>query len=127
MVVRFTNQRQEILDYINSKPHHPTVDEVYTAVKIKLPRISKATVYQNLKVLAEKGYIKEVNIKGASRFEPILDEHHHIICRECGKIIDYESKALTEYSMTLAKNMKDMDIEFTNTNFYGKCKKCKKR
>lgn len=125
MKIKFTNQRIEILDFLKNNTTHPTVEQVYEAVKKKLTRISKATVYQNLKFLAEKGFIQEVNIKGVSRFEPNLNSHHHIICRKCGTILDFESKELTEYSLHIGKKLKDIDIDATNTNFYGICRHCK--
>jgi Fur family transcriptional regulator, ferric uptake regulator len=124
--IKYTNQRIEILNYLKDNYSHPTVEQVYDAVKKKLTRISKATVYQNLKFLAEKGLIQEVNIKGISRFEPNVKPHHHIICKDCGKIIDFNSPELTEYSLKIAKNLKEMKIESANTNFYGICKKCGK-
>ncbi len=126
MKIKFTNQRIEILDFLKNNTTHPTVEQVYDAVKKKLTRISKATVYQNLKFLAEKGFIQEVNIKGVSRFEPNLKSHHHMICRQCGKIIDFESRELTEYSLQIGKKLKDIEIDATNTNFYGICSTCKK-
>jgi Fur family ferric uptake transcriptional regulator len=125
--IKYTNQRVEILNYVKNNTTHPTVDEVYEGVKRKLTRISKATVYQNLKLLSEKGIIHEVNVKGVSRFEPNIDPHHHIICKKCGKIIDFESKELTNYSLNIGKKLKDFDIDNTNTNFYGICKKCKSK
>jgi Fur family ferric uptake transcriptional regulator len=125
--IKYTNQRIEILEFLKDNTTHPTVEEVYDAVKKKLSRISKATVYQNLKFLTEKGLIQEVNIKGVSRFEPNLTPHHHIICRKCGKIIDFESQELTDYSLHIGKKLKEIDIDATNTNFYGICKKCKSK
>jgi Fur family ferric uptake transcriptional regulator len=122
--IKYTNQRIEILDFLKKNTTHPTVEEVYKAVKKKLSRISKATVYQNLKFLTEKGIIQEVNIKGVSRFEPNLNPHHHIICRKCGKILDFESYELTAYSLQIGKKLKEIEIDATNTNFYGTCKKC---
>ncbi|MBN1861339.1 MAG: transcriptional repressor [Candidatus Thermoplasmatota archaeon] len=122
--IKFTNQRIEILDFLKNNTNHPTVEEVYEAVKKKLSRISKATVYQNLKFLTEKGMIQEVNIKGVSRFEPNITSHHHLICRKCGKIIDFKSQELTEYSLNIGKKLKEIDIDATHTNFYGICKKC---
>jgi Fe2+ or Zn2+ uptake regulation protein len=97
---------------------------VYEGVRKKLTRISKATVYNNLRFLAEKGLIKEVNIKGVSRFEANLVPHHHIICIECGKISDYESEELTDYSLKIASDIEDFEVETTDTNFYGFCKEC---
>lgn len=123
--IKYTNQRIEILNFLKNNTAHPTVDDVYEVVKKKLTRISKATVYQNLKFLTEKGLIQEVNIKGVSRYEPNLDPHHHMICRKCGKIIDFESKILTDYLQKIGKKLKEIKVEFINTNFYGICKKCK--
>ena len=122
--MKYTNQRVEILNYLKDNFSHPTVEQVFEAVKNKLTRISKATVYQNLKFLAEKGLVQEVNIKGVSRFEPNLEPHHHIICKNCSKITDFESKELTEYSLKIAKKLRDMRVESTNTNFFGICEKC---
>jgi len=123
--MRLTNQRLAIMEYLEGNFSHPSVEDIYENVKRKLPRISKATVYQNLNLLTKEGRIRELDIKGVSRYEPSIDSHHHIICRNCGKIIDFESLELTEYSMKLAKRIKQMNIDSTNTNFYGLCKKCK--
>ncbi|MBD3252556.1 transcriptional repressor [Candidatus Pacearchaeota archaeon] len=123
--IKYTNQRVEILDFLKHKTNHPTVEGIYKGVKKKLPRISKATVYQNLKFLSENGFIKEVNIKGISRFEPNLKPHHHIICKKCGKIIDFESKQLTNFSLEHIKKIKGFNIDGVETNFYGVCKNCK--
>jgi len=124
--ITYTNQRIEILNFLKDNYNHPTVEEVFEAVKKKLTRISKATIYQNLKFLSEKGIIQEVNIKGVSRFEPNLEPHHHIICKNCSKIIDFKSTELTEYSLKIAKKLKEMKIESANTNFYGVCEDCSK-
>ena len=125
--IKYTNQRIEILNFLKDNFTHPTVEQVYRAVKRKLTRISKATVYQNLKFLSENGLVREVNIKGISRFEPNLEQHHHIICKNCGTISDFESKELTDHSLKIAKKLKQMNIESTSTNFYGICKKCKSK
>lgn len=122
--IKYTNQRVEILEFLKDNTSHPTVEAIYDGVKKKLTRISKATVYQNLKFLADKGLIQEVNIKGISRFEPNVEPHHHFICRKCGQIIDFESKELTDYSLKIAKKLKDVSITATDTRFYGICKKC---
>ncbi len=120
-----TNQRSIILDYIKDNHTHPTVDEMFNHVKRKLPRISKKTVYSNLKFLVENDLISEVNVKGVLRYEPKIDPHHHLFCKSCGKIIDFESDKLLDYSMGLAKGIKDFHVYSTETNFYGICKRCK--
>jgi len=122
--IKYTNQRIEILNFLKDFDGHPTVDEVYEGVKVKLTRISKATVYKNLRFLTDKGLIREVNSKGVSRFEGNLVPHHHIICVECGDITDYESEELTDYSLKVAEDIENFKVEATDTNFYGFCGKC---
>ena len=122
--IKYTNQRVEILDFLKKFDGHPTVEDVYEGVRKKLTRISKATVYKNLRFLSEKGLVKEVNIKGVSRFEANLVPHHHIICIGCGKISDYESEELTEHSLKIAGEIENFQVETTETNFYGVCKGC---
>ncbi|MDW7732401.1 MAG: transcriptional repressor [Methanolobus sp.] len=122
--IKYTNQRVEILDFLKEFDGHPTVEDVYEGVRKKLTRISKATVYKNLRFLAEKGLVKEVNIKGVSRFEANLVPHHHIICIGCGRISDYESEELTEFSLKIGREIEDFVVENTDTNFYGICKDC---
>ena len=68
-----------------------------------------------------------MNIKGVLRFEPNLGPHHHIICRNCGKIIDFDSPELVEYSLKLAKKLKEYDIDTATTTFFGICKICKQQ
>lgn len=124
--IKYTNQRIEILNFLKGNYSHPTAEEVFEAVRKKLTRISKATVYQNLKFLSDNGIIQEVNVKGVSRFEPNTSPHHHIICRGCGRILDFDSSELTEYSLRIAKKFKEMKIQSSSTNFYGLCRECDK-
>ncbi|AGB49930.1 Fe2+/Zn2+ uptake regulation protein [Methanomethylovorans hollandica DSM 15978] len=123
--MKYTNQRVEIIAFLREHRGHPTVDEVYEGVREKLTRISKATVYKNLKFLSERGLLEEVNVKGVTRFEANFVPHHHLICRDCGKIEDFESEELFDYSMKIAGGIEGFSIDSVNTNFYGKCKKCK--
>ena len=89
--------------------------------------MSKATVYKNLEVLKEQGLIKEVNAKGVSRFEANFSPHHHIICKGCGRIIDFESQELTAFALKVIQIQSNYVITETSTNFYGICEDCNKR
>ena len=122
--MKYTNQRVAILDFLKDNLNHPTVEEIFEEVKQKLPRITKATVYKNLKVLMKNGIIKEVNIKGVSRFEAKMEPHHHIICKTCGKIKDYKSKELIDYALNMIKDQKEIIIDSAETTFFGNCKSC---
>jgi Fur family transcriptional regulator, ferric uptake regulator len=119
-----TNQRLAILDFLKGNHSHPTVEAVYEAVREKLPQISKGTVYNNLAFLTQEGLIREVHVKGVARFEMNLEPHHHVICQDCGCILDFRSEDLTQISLELGKAMKGFKVDFTSTNFFGSCDKC---
>ncbi len=122
--MKFTNQRVAILNFLKGNLNHPAVEEIYEEVKKSLPRITKATVYKNLNALVDNGFLKEVNLKGISRYEAKLEPHHHIICKTCGKIIDFESDELVEYSLEIIKNYKGFRIDRVETTFFGICNTC---
>ncbi|MFH1506311.1 MAG: transcriptional repressor, partial [archaeon] len=61
---KHTNQRMEILAFLKHNKSHPGVDEIFKAVKKKLPYISKATVYQNIKFLAGEGLVRILDVNG---------------------------------------------------------------
>ena len=122
--MKYTNQRITILNFLKDNFNHPTVEEIYDGVRKILPRITKATVYKNLKVLIDNGLLKEVNVKGISRFEATIYPHHHIICKTCGKIIDFKSDEIITYSLKIVENYKDFTINSAETTFFGVCKTC---
>ncbi|MFP4117877.1 MAG: Fur family transcriptional regulator [Candidatus Woesearchaeota archaeon] len=122
---RLTNQRMIILDYLKNNHEHPSVEDIFGHVRKKLPRVSKKTIYNNLQFLRNKGMINEVEIKGVQRYEPRSEQHHHLICRRCGKIIDMRSDGLLSHAIEVGNRIKDFDVDTTHVNFYGICKRCK--
>lgn len=87
--LRMTVQRQIILDELRTMKTHPTADELYSRVRIRLPRISLGTVYRNLELLAAQGKIRKLDAAGTQRrFDFNPESHHHVRCVECGAIDD---------------------------------------
>ncbi len=122
---RITNQKQIILDYIQSVKTHPTAEEVYIAVRKKLPRISLGTVYRNLEKFAKNGIILE--IKGEiKRFDGDISEHQHFICNQCENVFDiFEDKTILNKNI-LKKIDKIGKAKKYDFYIYGICKKCQK-
>ena len=88
---RETRQRDAILEVLEGVRTHPTADWIYDEVRKKLPRISKGTIYRNLKVLEEEGKITELNLSGTvSRFEVKQHRHYHFRCEKCGRVFDLD-------------------------------------
>ncbi len=89
--LKVTPQRLEILRYIETHHCHPTVDQIYSELKRKNPSLSKTTVYNTLQHLEEHGLVHSLTISGSeTRFDSVINPHHHFLCKECGKIIDIE-------------------------------------
>lgn len=86
---RMTRQRRIILEELSKTCSHPTVDEIYTMVKEKLPNISLGTVYRNLDLLAENNQIIKLETAGSiRRYDANLHPHSHIRCISCGQVYD---------------------------------------
>ena len=84
-----THQRQVIFETLTGMHDHPSPEAVYEVVKERIPSISLATVYKNLKTFEEHGLIHEVSPHhGSARFETNAAPHHHLVCLRCKAILD---------------------------------------
>lgn len=122
--MKYSRQRELILETVCDFPVHPTADIVYETVRQKEPKISLGTVYRNLNQLAEYGMLLKLKMPtGGDRFDGRLDEHPHIICKDCGAVADIELDELT----TLDRNVeKQTGYKVTNRTvvFAGACPQC---
>ena len=122
--LKMTPQRRVIVEYLQSATHHPTADEVLTAVNRKFPMTSRATVYNTLNWLKEAGMVREVFEGGCVRFDPNTTEHHHFICRLCGKVEDIEGSLIGKLKIVpLPGRQKVENFEVT---LRGLCSSCRK-
>jgi Fur family peroxide stress response transcriptional regulator len=91
--VRQTQQREAVLDYLSQVHNHPTAEDVFLAVKRKLPKISLATVYKNLEALVESNVASKLTYgDGSARYDIRTDHHYHTRCLNCGKVSDLEAQ-----------------------------------
>ncbi|MBV9209604.1 MAG: transcriptional repressor, partial [Acidobacteria bacterium] len=90
---QLTTQRAAVFDYLSGVEHHPTAEDVFLAVKSKLPRISLATVYKNLEALVNCGAVSKLTYGDASaRYDIRTDHHYHTRCLGCGKVWDLDAR-----------------------------------
>jgi len=123
---RVTPQRLAICEFALSSKEHPTVDHVYQAIRKKYSTLSLATVYQTLHMLVAIGMLQELGFgDGISRYDPNNSLHINIVCRNCGKIQDYESESvrnfLSQISVELNRTLVGQHLEI-----YTYCDQCKK-
>jgi Fur family transcriptional regulator, iron response regulator len=91
-----TPQRLAVAEYVLSTIAHPSADQVWTQVRRSCPTVSRATVYNTLKLFAEKGLVKAHCMReGALVFDGCVDPHHHFIDEETGRVYDVAWEAIT--------------------------------
>ena len=87
--LKITPQRQCIFRILHGNATHPTAEVVYGAAVAEMPSISLRTVYQTLNDLAAMGELQHLDVgTGSHRFDPNLDDHHHLVCEGCGAVRD---------------------------------------
>jgi Fur family peroxide stress response transcriptional regulator len=122
--VRITPQRHAILEFLIQSMIHPTADDIYKALENKFPNMSVATVYNNLRVFREAGLVKELTYgDSSSRFDFVTNDHYHIICDACGKIVDFHYPGLDEVEH-LASHVTGFKVNTHRMEIYGTCPTC---
>ena len=85
-----TRQRAVILEVLRSDKCHHTADEIFELAKQKLPGISRATVYNNLKALEQEEIIRRITAEGTKdRYDNAFLPHGHLFCTKCGTVTDF--------------------------------------
>jgi len=122
--LKATFQRMTILSAIEELGH-ANVDEIYGKVLETHPTLSLATVYKNIITMVEQGVLVEVPIAGKkSKYELKKEEHLHLVCIECGSVVDRElDEILAEDTKKIAKNS-SFALKERQLNLYGVCDKC---
>lgn len=121
--MRYSKQREVILEDVQNRYDHPTAYDIYETVKTVIPDISLATVYRNLKQLSENGLVNQVEVANDNdRFDSTLDTHAHFVCSCCKECTDVPKMSSKEVMKYLDKNFV---IESINIVIKGICDKCK--
>ncbi len=124
--LRYTNQRQAVWDELKSSNEHRDADDIYVAIRQKGVSVSRATVYRTIDVLTKYNLINKINIgDGKSRYEHVLNSvhHDHIICRECGIILEFVDEKIESLQNEIAKKY-DFKLEDHIHQLIGLCKSC---
>jgi Fe2+ or Zn2+ uptake regulation protein len=120
-----TQQRMAVYEYLQSVEHHPTAEEVFLAVKAKLPKIGLATVYKNLEALVACGAASKLAYgDAAARYDIRTDHHYHSRCLACGCVTDVEPTA-RQALVAQVKAPKGFQVEDYRVELLGYCRHCK--
>ena len=125
MQTRNTVQRQIVLQTVLKMHDHPTADNVYAAVAVEHPSISKATVYRNLNQLTGQGEIRRVPVpNGADRFDFNTSEHYHVRCEKCGAVFDVHMPQVVDL-LGQVEDASGVEVRRFDILFEGVCKACR--
>lgn len=124
---RLTRQRRVVLEEIRKLDTHPTASELWLLVRKRLPKISLGTVYRNLEVLSEQGFIIRLDLGcDQRRFDGTVRTHYHVRCENCGKVCDIALKPLPNIEEE-AQKLTNFAVHGHTLEFCGICPECQKR
>lgn len=123
---RLTPQRVMILAAIEDSDHHISVEEIYAQIAAKYPQVNISTVYRTLELLEQLGLVTETDLGGGRvRYHPVdKGRHHHLVCQECGAIIDLDESLLSSLKNTLLREYK-FSADLKHLAIFGHCVNCK--
>lgn len=124
--IRYSQQREQIYNYMLSTKEHPSAEMVYDALKADHPHLSLGTVYRNLNLLAELGKIRRVaTVHNVDRYDAVCEDHAHFVCEQCGKVEDLDHADM-EKVKDLFRGSCDHRILRLNVVMEGRCGDCLK-
>lgn len=122
---RFTPQRAAVYRVLGATDTHPTADEIFTAVRERIPDISLATVYKALEAVVSCGLAQKLTGgEGPARYDSRTDRHHHVRCMSCGRVADVESRDLFNRMEELAAGT-DFEVLDVRLELLGHCPHCR--
>jgi Fur family ferric uptake transcriptional regulator len=121
---RVTGQRLTVLRAVSREPH-VTADAVAETVRAEMGSISIQAVYDVLGVLVDVGLVRRIQPAGSpARFEArVSDNHHHVICRSCGRVADVDCAAGFAPCLTAMDDM-GYKIDEAEVIYWGLCPEC---
>ena len=122
---KVTAQRLAVLRAVKGRPHL-TADDVVEVVRSDIGVVSRRAVYDAVGVLADIGLLRRIQPSGsAARYEDrVGDNHHHLICRSCGQMVDIDCAVGAKPCLTAADDA-GYDIDEAEVIYWGRCPTCR--
>jgi len=123
---RLTPQRMMILDAIADSGGHISAEEIHERVRVAYPYLDISTVYRTLDLLKTLHLVSETDMgRGHAQYELLSKGlHHHLICTECGKILDVDNSFLDPLRRAIEAEY-DFHAEIEHLAVFGMCSDCK--
>lgn len=121
-----TVQRRIVLDALLDRHDHPTVDQLYEDVKSRMPGVSRTTIYRALETLVDLGLARRTNhFEASARFDGNTEHHHHLVCRRCNRVADFEHASLNKIALPSLNNLAFEVLDYS-IHIEGLCAECQK-
>jgi Fur family transcriptional regulator, stress-responsive regulator len=123
--IQVTAQRLAVLRAVSGNPH-VTADRVTEIARGQIGSISRQSVYDALGVLADAGIVRRIQPIGSpTLFEDrVGDNHHHLICRDCGSVLDVDCAVGATPCLTAADDQ-GFAIDEAEVTYWGICPQCR--
>jgi len=124
---RITPERFEVMDSALDYEGHFGADDLYVIMKNKKSRVSRATVYKTLELLVQCDLLSKRNFgDNMTRYESSFKRqiHDHLICMDCGRIVEFTNSSLENIPKELSKNL-GFNFENYSFNIFARCKNIK--
>ncbi len=124
--IRNTQQKRLVRELMENNPAHPTADELYMLARQRDPRISRGTVYRDLKALDEEGILRRLSMPtDPDHFDSRIDDHYHFLCRGCNRVTDTELPYNEELNFA-SHGLPGYQVEWHRLILVGLCPECVK-
>lgn len=123
---KLTPPRLAVLNILDDNDEHLTRAQILARVQQAQPTIGRATVYRTLDLLIRLGVVRPIYLGEQQVCFTRADRgHHHLICSDCGQVVEFDECALGELQDTLARRL-NFDIRGHLLEFYGLCQRCQR-
>jgi Fe2+ or Zn2+ uptake regulation protein len=122
--LQVTAQRLAVLRAVSDRPHSAE-DDIYTIVRAGIGAISRQAVYDALAALTDKGLLRRIQPAGSpARYEDrVGDNHHHLICRTCSRMVDVDC-AVGDTPCLTAADDSGYEVDEAEVVYWGRCPEC---
>jgi len=122
--LQVTAQRLAVLRAVSVRSHS-TADDIYKVVRAEIGAISRQAVYDALAALGDKGLLRRIQPAGSpARYEDrVGDNHHHLICRTCSRMVDVDC-AVGDTPCLTAADDSGYEVDEAEVIYWGRCPEC---
>ena len=128
--LKYTEPRRLLIEFLTEEENkHLTPEEIYEKLNPDHPNLGIATVYRNLQNFENLGIVQRLSLgDGIARYELAelekdVHQHHHLVCIECGRLIEVKGDLLGELEKKI-ETLYNFEILDHDLKFYGYCNKC---